>query len=133
MTIIGINLNSIKAEVKNRVVKGNLNINSTPNIKSIEKRNVLDMEAIAIEFEFETKYEPDIASISIAGELVYNTDDAKKLLKKWKDDKKLPEEIAVEILNVIFRKCLTKAIVLSEDIGIPPPLSFPVVRPKEDE
>jgi hypothetical protein len=133
MTVIGINLNSISATVKNRVIKGNLNIGSTPNIKNVEKRNVLGMEVLAIEFGFETKYEPDIASISIEGELMYKTDDVKKILKKWKDDKKLPDDIAVDILNVIFRKCLTQSIVLSEEIGVPPPLGFPVVKPKDQK
>ncbi len=133
MAIVGFNLNSIKADVSNRVVKGELNIGSTPTITNVEKRSVMDIDVAAVSFKFETKYEPGIALITIEGELLYKTDDIKKIIKIWKDEKKLPDDTAVEVLNLIFRRCLTKAIVLSEDIGLPPPLSFPVVRSTEKE
>ncbi|MBI5060891.1 MAG: hypothetical protein HZB67_01110 [Candidatus Aenigmarchaeota archaeon] len=133
MTIVGFNMNSIKADVTDRVVKGDLDIGSIPTITGVEKKSVLEIDVLAISFKFETKYEPGIAIISMEGELLYKTDDTKKVLKKWKDDKQLPDDAAVEVLNIIFRRCLTKAVELSEDVGLPPPLSFPLVRTKEKE
>ena len=132
MPVIGFNLNSIKADVENRTLKGGLDISSTPNIKKIEKRTVLDMDVLSIGFVFETKYSPDVATITIEGELIYKTDDMKKILKTWKDEKKLHDDAAAEVLNIFFRRCLTKAIALSEDINMPPPIGFPLVKPKED-
>jgi hypothetical protein len=133
MPVIGLNMNTIEAGVKNRVIKGRLDVNSTPTIISVEKKTVLDMDVLNIGFRFETKYQPDIANILIEGDLLYKTDDAKKILKRWKEYKKLEEDVAVEILNVIFRRCLTMAVMLSEDVGLPPPLNFPVVKPAEGQ
>jgi len=131
MPVIGMNFKSIEAKI-NKVVKGRIDVNSTPVIKNIEERelNIIG-KALGIEFEFKTVYNPDVGSIQLTGEILYQTDKAKDILKEWKKNKKLSSEIVVPILNIIFRKCLAKTLTISEDLQLPPPIRFPVVKPKE--
>jgi hypothetical protein len=132
MPIIGFNFKSIKAVNEEKSIKGEISINSTPSIKDVEKKD-LDVikDVIAIQFEFKTLYEPKMGEISFEGEILYKTDDIKKIMKTWKDDKKLDDVIAVEVLNTIFRRCLTKANALSDEVRLPPPIRFPVVQKEE--
>ena len=39
--------------------------------------------------------------------------------------------MALEVLNAIFRRCLTKGIDIAAELGLPPPIRFPVVKSKE--
>ena len=135
MPTLGISFKSIQAYV-NRSAKpiGNISVNSTPIIKDIEESKAGPAgikNIITVQFEFKTIYEPNIGNISLSGELLYQTDKIKDILKEWKKNKRLPSEVAVPILNAIFRRCLSKIISLSEDLQLPPPIRFPVVKQKE--
>lgn len=135
MPVIGVSFRSFEAKTEDRKVSGNVNVNSSPRITNMEKKDVGFgvKDAIGAEFVFETKYEPDVGSIAIKGEVIYQTDRADKILQKWKKDKKIDDEAAVEILNAIFRKSLTVAINFSNELRLPPPIQFPVVQAKQPE
>ena len=127
------NFNSIAASIDEAKIgtKG-VSVNSTPKIVSIEKSEVLGMkDVLRVKFDFKTKYEPGLGTISIEGSLLWRGPDAKKILKRWEEEKKVETKVAAEILNAIFRKCLAKAVVLAEDVRLPPPVQFPVVRTKQ--
>ncbi|MEM7819539.1 MAG: hypothetical protein QXD48_01780 [Candidatus Aenigmatarchaeota archaeon] len=133
MPIVGFNLNSINAKNEEKIVKGEINISSTPIIKNVEKKDLdLIKDVISIQFGFKTIYEPKIGEINFEGEILYQTEDIKKILKVWKDEKKLDDKIAVDVLNTIFRRCLTKAAEISDELRLPPPIRFPVVQPKSE-
>jgi len=126
--IIGLNINSIIAKSKIDSVEGNITVNSTPVIEDLEKKDIDDMkDLISIKFSFSSNYEPDAGKVKIEGEVLYKTDDAKNIVKKWKDNKSLDPDLAVDVLNAIFRRCLTKTVDLSADLRLPPPVRFPVV------
>lgn len=113
----------------------NININSTPKIAGIEKKdvNMIGMDdVISFAFSFETKYEPDIGKIEFTGEVLYQSIDAKNILNKWKKEKKINDDLAVEVLNAVFRKCLSKGIDIAMELRLPPPISFPMVKTKEE-
>jgi len=136
MPIVGLNLKSIHANFDEKKAVGNLEINSTPKIDYVEKREFKFAglsEALIIGFTFKTTYSPDVGEIAFTGEIVYQTPDIKKALKSWKDAKKLDDELMVEAFNAIFRKCLAKAVSIAEDLRLPPPLTFPMVAPKKKE
>jgi hypothetical protein len=65
------------------------------------------------------------------GEVIYHDKKMGEILKKWKSEKKLDKEVGLEVLNFIFRKCLTKSIQIAEDLRLPPPIRFPIVKTKE--
>ena len=137
MPIIGISFRSIEADIDiEKKHKGDININSVPTIQKIEKHELglaNLKEALAIDFKFETKYEPKIGNIAIEGRVLYQTNKIKECLEKWKKEKKLDEKLLIEILNAIFRKCLVKAVDLSNELGLPPPIRFPVVKPGKEQ
>lgn len=136
MPVVGLNLNAVNGELKEKTPKGEINVNSTPKITNVDRKE-LNLpgikDVLSIGFEFETRYEPNIAKIKFEGEVLYQTGDAKNIVSKWKKDKKLDDDLTVEILNAIFRKCLSQAVIIANELRLPPPVSFPVVKKKEDE
>lgn len=135
MAIIGYSIESIVAERKASVSR-QLNINSTPKIRFVKKREVNvggKKEVLDVGFEFVTEYKPDVGTIKIIGEVFYTGKNDKNVLKEWEKNKKLPVEVDVEVKNFLFRKCLTIGINLSEQLQLPPPLMFPIVVPKKEE
>jgi hypothetical protein len=49
-------------------------------------------------------------------------------LDGWKKDKKLPKEIMPVILNTVLNKCNIQALILSEQINLPPPIPMPKLQ-----
>jgi len=132
MPIVGFNITSINAKNNEKPVTGEIGINSTPKIISVEKKDLgVVKDAVAVRFSFGIVYEPKVGEINYTGEILYQSVDSKKILKKWKDEKKLDDDIAVEILNSIFRRCLARATLMSEELRLPPPIRFPVVHPQD--
>ena len=131
--IVGFGIKSISAERKN-VPKGRVDINSTPKILSITKSKTSFLKKekpLNIEFEFITKYKPNIGEIRISGNVLYLGKKMKDTLKAWEKREKIPKEVDIEVKNFLFRKCLTICLNLSENMQLPPPLIFPrvVTRP----
>ena len=133
MPVIGINLRRIEASIdEKKPMNVNINVNSSPKIENVERSSVdLLKDILAVDFTFTSKYEPDIAEMLMEGQVLYQTDKAKDVLNLWKKEKKLDDAVALDVLNAIFRKCLTRAVDLSAELRLPPPVQFPVVKPKE--
>ena len=109
-------------------------VNSKPKIVSVNwpKLKVFTKKKpVNIEFEFITKYEPNVAEIKISGHVLYLGKKTKDIIKKWEKSKIFPREVDMEIKNFLFRKCLTLGVNLSESMQLPPPLIFPRVVQKK--
>ena len=136
MPIIGLNLNSVHAFVNEKnATKDKIDINSTPKIVNIERAELNFggiKEVLSVDFNFEVKYEPDVGEIKMDGTILYQADNAKDILAKWKKDKQVDGKLAMEVLNSVFRKCLTKALDISLELRLPPPIQFPLVKQKEE-
>ncbi|MDI6825683.1 MAG: hypothetical protein QMD36_00590 [Candidatus Aenigmarchaeota archaeon] len=132
--IVGFSIKTISADRKD-LPRGRIDINSTPRIISVNesKMDFLNKKPLNIEFEFTTKYEPEIAEIRIFGSVLYVGKDIKNALKIWKEKKILSKEIDIEVKNFLFRKCLSIGMSLSENMQLPPPLMFPRVVPRQKE
>jgi len=134
--IVGFGIKSISAERKN-VPRGRIDISSTPRIVSVSWPSMkvfTKKKPVNIEFEFTTKYGPNVAEIKISGHVLYLGKKMKELIKKWKKSKVFPKEVDMEVKNFLFKKCLTLGVNLSESMQLPPPLIFPrvVQRKKAD-
>ena len=58
-------------------------------------------------------------------------DDSKKvkqILDDWKKDKRLPKDIMTGILNTILNRSNVQALILSQDVNLPPPIQLPKVQ-----
>jgi len=135
LPIVGFSMKIISA-VRKRRPAGRIDINSTPKIVSVEKAEVgftKREESLDIGFEFITEYKPDIAEIRMAGNVMYLGKKVKEGFEMWKEKKKLPQEVEIEVKNFLFRKCLSMGIDLSQQMNLPPPLLFPRIMPKQKE
>lgn len=136
MTIVGFNFNKIYAERKD-VTKGNVNIRNNINIKSIEKADVPfsgDKQGVLrFVFEFTANYEPKTGDILLTGSILYMDEQkrCKEILDNWKKDKKIEKEVMSQILNNILSRCNVQALILSQEINIPPPMPLPKLQINE--
>lgn len=133
MPIIGLGFSAFEARKEGGSVQEEVKVNSAPRITDVKEVSVpnLSKKAISIDFEFMTRYDPDFASITIKGSIMYMADKNKAILDEWKKDKHLPEKVSLEVLNYLFRRCLLKASLLAEDLQLPPPMPMPRITPKK--
>lgn len=136
MPIVGMNIKTINAKKHEEVTLG-VKVNSNTNLKEVKEHNLvaLNKKCLLIEFEFITRYlsqkDKKIAEILINGEVFFVNEKYKKILEDWKKDKKLPENISLQVINVIFNKCSKKAIMLSDDLNLPSPIPLPFAKKRE--
>lgn len=134
MPVVGLHFNTFSGKRSDKPVPGGeLKVNSTPKINEVKEVSLqgLDKKALSLEFEFVTDYAPEIGEIKVEGVLLFVTKDNEEAVKQWKKDKSLPEEISVPVLNHLFRRCLLKIANMAEDLNLPAPLQFPMVKAKE--
>jgi len=134
MAIIGVVFNSMEARINRSRASGKIKISSKPAIKNVEKRKISlphIEDVLVINFEFETKYEPELGGIKFTGEVLYTEENIDEIVKEWEKKQVLKDSIAVPVLNAVFRRCLTKAIEIAEELQLPPPINFPVVKSKK--
>jgi len=112
---------------------GEIKVNSTPKITDVKEISIqnLGKKSLSMDFEFLTSYEPEIGKITIEGNLLFLADSNEAVLKQWKKDKSLPEDVSVQVLNHLFRKCLIKMATMADELQLPPPIQIPRVKPKE--
>jgi predicted nicotinamide N-methyase len=132
MPIIGVNFRSIEAKAEHSKDVSDVKIDSSPKINNIEKKDEFFgiKNVLIIDFSFTTKYDPKVGFMKMEGDVIYQADDHKKIMDNWKKDKKIEGQMAVDVLNAIFKKCIVKAIDLSSELRLPPPIQMPTVQPK---
>jgi len=132
MPIVGFGLTKIVAE-KISPVKGKVDIKNNVAVKDVlpadisfgkEKNN-----ALKFQFEFTSSYEPGLGKISLEGDVLYMEDSSKikEITESWKKEKKVPSDVMGAILNSILNKCNVQALILSQDINMPPPIPMPKI------
>ena len=131
MTVIGFSFTKMLVE-KSNPVKGKVSINNNVGIRNVEetKLNInTAKKALRLDFEFSSTYDPNIGTILLEGEVIYlvykdKTDD---ILKNWKKNKKLDQEVMNAALNYVLSKCNVEALILSKDMNLPPPIPLPKI------
>ncbi|OGI12270.1 hypothetical protein A3K64_03015 [Candidatus Micrarchaeota archaeon RBG_16_36_9] len=133
MPVIGIGLTKMEAK-KIEDITGAVKVNSGMNVTDIKEIDLpaFKTKGMAIDFEYRTKYLDNksnkiLAEISIDGNVIFVGDDQEKILKDWKKDKSLSDVIKFEVIRVVSDKCSKKAILLSDDLQLPPP---PLMMPQ---
>ena len=133
MAVIGFNFNKINVE-KKEISKGKVNISNNVAIKNIEQKDISlgknTQDALKFTFEFTSKYEPGLGNILLGGDVLFLTDakKSKDILDSWKKDKKVPKDIMAGILNTVLSKCNIQALILSQEVNLPPPIPLPKVK-----
>ena len=137
MPVIGMSIKAIDAKKIEETV-GPIKVNSNTNLKEVKEQDLpaLNKKSLSVEFEFKTQYisnkNKSVAEIIISGDVLFIDPQQDKILKDWKKDKKLPDDISLQIINAILRRSVIKALALSEDLQLPPPIALPFARKQED-
>jgi len=137
MPIVGFNFDKIDAE-KKRPVEPPVNVNTGLVIKDMKEEKVpvgKSETVLRLDFEFTVKYDPKIANILLGGHLLYldESKKAKAVLKKWTKDKKLDQDVMQVIMNTILIKSNIKALMISQELNLPPHVKLPIIQPKPVE
>ena len=126
MKIRNIQLKSIEARKyigqneRPKQVRIDHNSNFT-NITNIEN------ERATIEFQYTASYGP-VGMIKLEGLLIFETNEVKKIVKDWKEKRKMPDQIASQLHTAIMHSCVPQAVGIAKDLGLPPPIPLPQVR-----
>ena len=139
MPVVGLNIKTINAW-KNQEITGPVKVNNTTNFTDVKehKMDAIDKKGLSITFSFKTEYniensKKSVAEIEINGDVLFIDEGHEALLKSWKKDKRLPDEINLQVINTILRKCVTRALDLSEELSLPPPVALPFAQKKQEE
>ncbi len=132
--ILGISLDSINAERKN-FTEGEFKVSYSSEIVDVKEAEIpaFDEKVTELKFSFDVRYqqkEAEVGSLKFTGSILWK-ENSKKLLEKWKKDKKLPEDVGLIILNNLYRKCLIIGANLSDQLGLPSPIPLPRVALKK--
>jgi hypothetical protein len=131
--IVGFNVDSLNAE-KNRGTKnGNVQVNYSPEIKSVEKAqiNAFDDEVAKIDFSFTVSYnvgEQTAASIVLEGNILWNGKNNDEVVDTWDEDGKLPDNVNKHIMNDLYRKCISQSVGVADTLGLIPPVPTPRIN-----
>lgn len=139
MPVIGLSIKSINAN-RNADIEGGVKVSNATKLKDVREQDLpaLGKKGLAVEFEFKAGYEAEktkkgFAEIVIGGDVILIEPKQEDLLKAWKKDKKLPDDLNIVIINTVLRRCLTESLVISEKLSLPPPLALPFASAKKPE
>lgn len=136
--IVGFGFTKLSAE-KIEKSQGKIDINNNVSVKDVVEDNLSlgkDKQSIVkLIFEFTSNYEPSVGKILFEGEVLYLEEPKKikEILNSWKKDKKLQKEVMAGILNTILTKCNIQALILSQEVNLPPPIPMPRVQVQAQE
>ena len=133
MVVVSFNFNKIVAERKS-APRGGIKVSSNVSIKDVEPIDFnlgnSKQKALKYIYEFISKFEPDVGSLEITGDILDLQEDKKvdEIVKGWKKDKQLKKEVVAPIINLVLSKCNIKALMLSQDVNLPSPIKLPRVK-----
>jgi len=133
MAIVGFNFTKINVERKGALT-GKIDIKNNVAITGVEESTLSlgasSQKVAKILFDYTVAYEPKMGSMKFSGEVLYLAEAAKveEFAKNWKKSKSLPKEVAPVLINTILNKCNVQALILSQQINLPPPIPLPKVK-----
>jgi|SRR3989344_5537741 len=135
MGIVSFVFDKMSAE-KTGKITSHVNISHNFNIRNVEKidLNIQGKKpALKLSFDFVVNYEPNIGTILMKGNLTYldKEEEINKLENQWKKEKKLSMGVTTLVSNTILTRANIKALMLSQEVDLPPQIYLPKVSPAD--
>ncbi len=117
--------------------KGKTEIRNNLQLTNIQEFNIdtiTEQKPLKISFSYTLDYEPNIASISFQGYILYIEEEKKlkEMLAEWNKSKSINPDIGTKLLSYIATKCHIKALSIADELNLPPHLTtFPILKPKK--
>jgi len=144
MRVIGYNITKVLAEKKTDS-KTISTVNSNVEFLNIERDKIdkiKDFEVIRVDFQFTVNYEVQddkkdssvkVAKVELEGNLIFAADkEESKELLKFSKKKDMPANLKVPLNNVIFKKCLVRAMELEDSLNLPFHIPIPQATFKQN-
>ena len=134
MPVVGLVVKSISARKMEEFI-GAAQISNNANIKNVEEQQLVAIgrPSLKISFEYKSDYQTDkkksFAEIVISGDVFFADGPNEKVIDGWKKEKKLPEALNLNVINMILHKCMIESLGLSEKLQLPPPVALPFASP----
>lgn len=130
MPVAGINITSVNIK-RNANFAGQYQMNCNTSVKEVNEQDMpqLKKKGLSLPVEFNAVYSDDggktLAEIIVVGDVLFLDEENERILKEWKDGKKIPETLTVQIVNVLMRDVLTRTIQLTDFLRLPMPIPMP--------
>lgn len=138
MPIVGFNFTKLSADRKKEQIKGDVKVKNDLLLQSLTQTDI-DMAGkkqpvLKLVFDFLIDYQPGIGNLILSGHLLFadTPENVKSIMDMWKKEKKIPQQYAINFINVILTRSNIKALELSQAIVLPPHFRLPTVLPKQD-
>lgn len=124
MKIVNFRFDSIEAKrfVNPETISGEIRIDNNITLITVK---AIDEDKIEIVFRYTAIYN-GVGMITIEGQMSLECN-AKEIETEWKSKKRLPSEIAQIVHTTVFNNCVLESIILSRDVGLPPPIPPPSI------
>ena len=127
MSVISCNFTKITAERK-RGPAAKMSINAKTGINAVEETTIGKQKALQFSFAHAVTYGPN-ASVVIEGDVLVlsNEKEAKDTVASFKKNKSFGSELSQKVYNTILTRANIEALILSKELGLPPPFRLPHV------
>ena len=139
MPVVGFNFDKFHVERK-KPLEAPLNVDTGMKIVDIKQEEIplsgdKTQTVMKVDYEFSVRYDPKQAEILIEGHLMFleEKDKLVKMIAEWKKTKKFEPKATQLIMNNVLLRCNIKALLLGQELGLPPHIRLPMIQPADSE
>ena len=133
MAIINFKIKKLEATRTGEVAR-NVDVKSNFAILSMKKENDPRIgDYLLVNFRFDVKYEPNLGSINIDGNLWYHDKELDDTVSEKDGKIELKKDAVLEISNSILQDSLVECVDIARKVRLPLPIQLPKIKvePKE--
>lgn len=127
MPIINFDISKVEVEKYKleKAPEGSISFRQDPKILSIKEIQISGpggrLNVLDVEFDFLSKYEPELGFASIKGSVYYQEGEEfrKKIIDQWEKKQPFDTKFFEEVINSISTRCYVLSMMLVKEIGLP--------------
>ncbi len=133
MAITGIVFDKFLVE-KLKDIEAPLKINSSISVTDVskEKSPEKDKAMLRFDFVFGLDYTPKQAVVELKGHILFSEKEKEieRIYSGWKKTRKIEPSLMERVMNAVLLRCNIKALLLSQELGLPPHIPMPTLAAK---